>query len=352
MILCFGAWLGQRLIPLKEGFLGGGGLGVWANFDGVHYLNIAKNGYANFEQTFFPAYPLLIRFLAPLFGNRFLLAGLFISHLCFLIALILLVRLLDLEFKSKLTIDNQPLIILLLFPTSFFFGAAYSEPLFLVLVLGAFLMARERKWFGAGILGGLASATRLAGIFLFPALLIEFWQKGGFRNWKLEIRNLLWLLLAPLGFVAYMIFLQRAFSDPLMFIHAQKAVGYRETGRIILLPQVFWRYLKIFFSVSPWSFAFWIAVFEFAVTILFLALILFSFSKRLLSYSVFMLLSVLIPTLTGTLNSLPRYVLTCFPGFVLLGTIKSRKLFLTISLGFLILLVLLTALFSRGYFIS
>src|SRR3989344_6875835 len=38
---------------------------IWGfgNFDGVHYLRIAQNGYnAEFSQAFFPFYPLLINF--------------------------------------------------------------------------------------------------------------------------------------------------------------------------------------------------------------------------------------------------------------------------------------------------
>ena len=39
-------------------------LWFWGGFDGVHYLNIAEKGYEyGLTQAFFPAYPLLIRFL-------------------------------------------------------------------------------------------------------------------------------------------------------------------------------------------------------------------------------------------------------------------------------------------------
>ena len=383
LLLSFASWLGQRFIPLKEGFLGGEGFGVWANFDGVHYLSIAQRGYIDFEQTFFPLYPLLIRFLAPLFRGNFLFSALFISHICLLTTLLLFSKLLQLDFKDKLSIIHHPepeqssvqgstkpssalvyghpLIILLLFPTSFFFASVYSESLFLMLVLGAFLAAKKKGWGLAGILGALASATRLVGVFLLPALLVEFWQQKTLRNWKLAFRrnpakraigNLIYLLFIPLSLFAYMFYLRKAFGDPLRFLHAQQAVGYRETARIILLPQVFWRYLKIFLTVSPHTFAFWVAVLEFGTTVLFLILTVFSFLKLSLSYSIFMLLSILTPTLTGTLNSMPRYVLTCFPGFILLGLINNRVMRVFLLSAFWFLLIILTAFFTRGYFIS
>src|SRR3989344_4233726 len=58
-----------------------------ANFDGVHYLLIAKNGYAQYQQAFFPLYPLLIRWLSSLFLNNHLVTGLLISNLSFLVGL-------------------------------------------------------------------------------------------------------------------------------------------------------------------------------------------------------------------------------------------------------------------------
>src|SRR3990167_194711 len=99
---------------------------AFANFDGAHYLLIAKNGYTQYQQAFFPLYPLLIRWLSPIFSNNLLLTGLIISNVSFLLGLYIFSKYL------KLTINNQQLTIwsivfLLVFPTSFFFGAVYTE---------------------------------------------------------------------------------------------------------------------------------------------------------------------------------------------------------------------------------
>src|SRR3989338_6456535 len=58
-----------------------------ANFDGLHYIKIGKNGYSQFEQAFFPLYSLTIRFLNPLFYNNRLLTGIIISNISFLFGL-------------------------------------------------------------------------------------------------------------------------------------------------------------------------------------------------------------------------------------------------------------------------
>src|SRR3989338_9815017 len=62
-------------------------LTAFANFDRAHYLLIAKNGYAQYQQAFFPLYPLLIRWLSSLFLNNHLVTGLLISNLSFLVGL-------------------------------------------------------------------------------------------------------------------------------------------------------------------------------------------------------------------------------------------------------------------------
>ena len=69
-------------------------LGPLSNWDGAWYLRIAEEGYATRQSTaFFPLYPLLIRWVSELTGVSLRLAGLAISNLAFLGALLLLHRL-------------------------------------------------------------------------------------------------------------------------------------------------------------------------------------------------------------------------------------------------------------------
>src|SRR3989338_7634876 len=52
----------------------------WANFDGVHYLSIAERGYVQYEQAFFPLYPVLVRSIARTLHITYITAGEFISN--------------------------------------------------------------------------------------------------------------------------------------------------------------------------------------------------------------------------------------------------------------------------------
>jgi len=368
LFISLAAYFGSLLITFKEGFpyvliaklLSNNILfWPWANFDGVHYLHIADEGYAQFEQAFFPLYPLIIKYTGLVLGNR-LFSSLVISNICFLLCLFLLYKLVRLDFSSK--VAKWTVVFLVLFPTSFFFGAVYTESLFLMLVLLSFWAARTGRWWLAGVAGVLATATRFVGIMLLPAILVEFvgfevnFDKGiKVRVKKADIskmKNLIWVLVIPLGLVCYMVYLARTTGDALMFIHSQPAFGAERTGgEIILLPQVFWRYAKIIFT-SSFTWQYFISCFELFVSLGFLALIAYSFFKMRLSYFVFSFLVFIAPTLTGTFSSMPRYVLAIFPCFIVLALVKNRlfKPFL-VFISFILFLVL-TVFFTSGFFVS
>ncbi len=320
----------------------------WAGFDGVHYLTIGQFGYtAQYTQAFFPLYPLLIRLISPIFLGNFLLNGLIISNIFFLLALFLFYKLVSLDFEKNIP---WMIIFLLVFPSSFFFGSLYNESLFLTLVLASFLAARKKKWWLAGILGGLASLTRLVGLFLLPALLWEWYISS---KPKINLR-FLWLGLIPLGLASYMFYLQKAFGDALYFLHAQPFFGAQRTGgEIILLPQVIWRYFKILTSVPYVAYDFWVALAEMTTFVLVTGLLLLAHKRGVrLSYLIFSWLVFLVPTLTGTFSSLPRYVLPVFPIFMVLGNLKSQKLKISLAVLSILLLILAAALFTRGHWVA
>ena len=346
--LCLIAFIAGKLLSLREGYLGES---IWANFDGVHYLNIAKHGYYQFQQAFFPFYPYFIRYLAKFFKN-YLFSGLFISHFAFFVSLYLFYQLVRLDFAEE--IAKKSLIFLLLFPTSFYFGSVYTESLFLALILGSFYATRKKQWGMAGILGALASATRPVGIFLFPALLVE-WHRQKTKNKKQKTKNFLALLFVGFGLLVYMWYLQRTVGDPFYFIHVQPFFGAQRTGgKIILLYQVFWRYFKMLVTVEKTTLTYFVVVLEFLSGLLFLLLSIFAYLRLRLSYFIFMVFAYLTPTLTGTLSSMPRYVLVLFPGFILLAIWAEKYRWLKILYPIIagILLIISSILFTRGYWVA
>ena len=322
-----------------------------ANFDGGHYLAINRFGYGLKQQSFFPTYPNLIKNISSFTDEKDLIVGVGISSTSFLLALLFFYKLIMVDYDKK--IAKRALLFWIIFPTSFFFGCVYTESLFMFFVLASFYFARKNKWLLAGILGALASSTRPVGIFLFPALLYEWWEQAKIRNSKFEIRNLILILIVPLGLLSYMRYLQINFSDPMMFIHNQKFFGAERTGgQIILLYQVFWRYFKMILT-TRFDILYFTVWLELATAVGFIYLLVEAFRKKIrTSYLIFSLMAFITPTLTGTFSSLPRYVLTLFPCFILLGMLKQKQIRVGIILFFTLLAILCTALFFNGYWIA
>src|SRR5918996_120081 len=176
-----------------------------ARWDAAWYLRIADSGYAGSDAraAFFPLYPLLVRALATPFGaspGALLLAAYAVALAAFLAALVLLYRLVSLELGRPLA--RPTLLLLAVFPAALYFGAPYSESLFLLLAIGAFYAARTGRCAWAGACAGLASGTRSAGLLLLLPLALIWWGSRP-RRWA----DAAWLLLAPAGIAAYVAWL-------------------------------------------------------------------------------------------------------------------------------------------------
>ena len=154
------------------------------------------------------------------------------------------------------------------------------------------------------------------------------------------------------GFLAYIYYLQVNFNNPFYFLSAPSQFG---TGRselpFILLPQVLYRYLNILLSVPVLTIPFLNALLEVIFTILPLSLLIVFFKRMRLSYWVFTFTCLMIPTLTGTLTSMPRYALMSFFIFPLVVE-KSGRYFNGLILILALLEVVLVSLFTRGYWVA
>lgn len=345
--------LGQNLIEEHPGYIGPI---PWANLDGIHYLSIAQNGYLTYEQAFFPLFPLLIRLVSNFLNYNYILSSIFIVHISLFITLVLFYKLVKLDYSDA--IAKWSIVFLLFFPTSFFLGSIYSESLFLMLILGSFYAARKKNWILSGILGALASATRFVGIFMLPILINEWLLQKDIHTHKKGLNQerdmIIGLLLIPVGLFSYMLYLLKTYGDSLLFIHSQPAFGAgRSGGGIILLPQIFYRYFEIFIHVPFSNYDYWIALLEIVVFLLVLFFLYRSYTSGMRkSYVYFSAFSILVPTLSGTLSSTPRYSLASFALFIFFATISKPSLrYLILAIG-IILEGILSTLFFRGYFVS
>lgn len=342
----------------------------WANFDGVHYLMIIDNGYigVGLIQAFFPVFPMLAWMIKqPLLwlsvNAPTLTAGLLLANLAAAVFAVLWFG--WVKSLAGVKIAWLSLLALLLFPTSFFLGAFYTESFFLCLVVGSWWAAGQRRWWLAGILAALAAGTRVVGVFLVPSLFMlllqsemkspQDWRLALQRVWQRRKSELLAISFGVTGLLAYMLYLQAEFKDALYFFHVQEEFGGIRQEQIILYPQVLWRSIKILITVQPLDWAYLTYVQEFLAGTLGLGVILLSFRQpKWWAYSLFSLGVFLVPTLTGTFSSLPRYILASLVIFLWLAqTGRSRPWVLAAYLICSSLLLLInTVLFIQGYWVA
>lgn len=268
-------------------------------------------------------------------------------------ALYYLYRLIVFDFKPK--VARLAVYLVLLFPTAFFFGSVYTESVFLLLSILTFYFIRQKSFFLACLFACLASATRVTGVFLWIALIYEYWQING-KNLKNFLNpESIWLLLPPLGFLSFVRFQFLNTGDPYFFINFQNTFADRTTEKIILLYQVFFRYSKMIVFMDHMDPLFYTILLELICATLVLLILIFSFRKIRFSYWIFMFLSYLLPTLTGSFSSMPRYVLGMFPVFIFISSwIENQHPYIkyfyyAFSVVFSIFAI---TFFTRGYFVG
>lgn len=341
---------------------------IWANFDGAHYLSIARSGYLNYQYGFFPLYPIIIDYIHNLFNIRYILAGIIISNISFLLSLFFIWALLKIDDKKKLF--SLFFLILILFPTSFFYAAVYNDSLFLLLATSSIYFSRRQSWILASISAGIATLTRLNGLALFFLIFFEYIlsTRKSFTGWRLaqlqaslkhqlQLKKILksklyFVILIPLVFVGYLVYIQFNSGS---WTNLFTSMSEWNQDKLIFPLQVFWRYAKIIFTASPHYLNYWIAISELFFVFLYIFLLVFSFKKIRFSYWIFFFISILIPSFTGTFQGMPRYGLHLYPFFLSLAMfLSNQSLFKKIAyfVVSILLLFLYVGLFTRGYFVA
>ncbi len=300
-----GEWDSARLHDL------GVVLDVWARWDSDWFLRIADSGYSWPSSTpaFFPLYPLLVAALGWIMAGHDLLAGTLLSLAAGAAAFAVLYRLALARLGAEAA--WRTVLFLALAPTSLFFGAVYSESLFLLLAVTSFLFAERGGFWRAGTAAGLALLTRSAGVALLPALIVLAWRAPDRR------RALAGVAVAPALFALYPALLAVWIDRPLAFLDAQRVVWERNLspagplGGIVAAAQ----HRELL---------------DLAVALALVALGIVAWRRVGAAYGLYTLTSVAIP-LTFVSDKMPlwsmqRFAIVVFPAFMALATLsRSRR---------------------------
>lgn len=322
-------------------------------WDAGWYLEIARNGYsydpnAASSVAFFPLFPLLIRGMTAILPGSDVLAALIVVHLALIGALIYIYKLLRIDYGHR--VGMRVIAFLLVFPGAFFFTAVYNESLLLFTIAASLYHARRGQWLLAGLFGAGASATKLVGLVLIVPLAIELLAQRG-RSW----RNVLpgWgILLAPLGTIAYFGYLQAKFGSFMIFFQTEehwhrsafRPVLTMGIERIVLNAREHLSFYPA--NTSPLRSLFLLV----DTTLLWLFLIagVIVWVRHRPTYGALVLCFALVPALSGSPQSLNRYVAVLFPAFLLLAQIRSEPMRHAVTIVCVIGLTFTTYLFVNG----
>ena len=191
--------------------------------DSVFLLGIARDGYhaapiheSYLDWAFFPLYPLVVRISSVVTFGNIALAGLLVSNVATVAAAWLMYRFGVPRFGHRRALLAT--VYLLIAPGAVAFGMAYTDSLFLLLGLAAFMAAERGRWGWMGVAYALATLTRLPGVLLgIPLLLIVVRAEG--RSW----RSALPLLLGPLALGTFTVYLWQSFGVWFAYLQAQVA---------------------------------------------------------------------------------------------------------------------------------
>ena len=293
---------------------------IWARWDSVFFVRIAEHGYDKASAAFYPLYPGLVAALGRVFFGHYVLAGIVISLAASLGAFALLYGIAE----ERLGRDGawRTVLYLAIFPMALFLQAVYSESLYLLLVLAAFVTAERGRFGSAGLLSGLAILTRVTGFALLPALAVLAWRA------RYRRRAFAGLALAFPVIAIYPLLLWQQVGDPWAFWNAQDQ-WHRHLSRAGPLGGIWLALVHWTPSHADFQHAIAVNAEGLVALVLFVALTVVAWRRFGTPYGLFAALSLAIPlsypSSRWPLLSLPRFGLVIFPFFLALAALTAGR---------------------------
>jgi hypothetical protein len=328
---------------------------VFTRFDSGWYEGIARHGYQFVEDSrvnvaFFPVYPLLMRHVGRLFGTyhaAYYFGGIIVSWLSFVGAMVALYYLARLDVPRRTAL--RAVLLIAVFPFSYFFGEVYSESTFLLFAVLGFYGFRTRRWWLGGLAASVAIATRVPGVLMMPALAWIAWRQAEptVRDRALAVAG---LVVALGGFAWYCGFVYSLSGHPFAWVATIEKWDYHPGGAP-------WTALaRVFVNLATRPYAYLqsgsAALIDtlYGVTgLVFVLMTPFVWYRLGAGYALFMLLNLWLPLSSGLTEGIGRYCSVLFPGFIWLATIRSRGVATALVVGSALLYPIAFALFLTNH---
>ena len=228
----------------------GRGIGSTLNkWDGTWFLRAADTGWPRHLPmsgghvlanpiAFFPVYPGLIRLVDHLVPLSPLTVELLLTAVTGLSGTLAIAGLARRTWGRE--VGRRAGVLIAVFPGSFIFSLGYSEGITLTCTALGLLALIERRWWVAGLLGLVATATTPVALAFAASCLVA---SGVAIRSRREWRSLAAPALAPLGMVAYLVWIWRHTGN-LMAWRLTERDGWHSGPSIVYPFRVLWRFLS------------------------------------------------------------------------------------------------------------
>jgi hypothetical protein len=305
-----------------------------SRWDTGWYLGIAMDGYEwnpsyRPEQqqniAFFPALPMLMRYLSPVFGRQPLWTGVGVSLVAFFAGLIYLLRL----ARQELGDDGESVAavtFMAAYPFAVFFSAAYTEGLFFLTVVAAIYHFRnDRVWTAAGW-GLVAGLTRPNGCLLSIVLgLMAITRTPAARTGpRPSLTSRLVAAASPgVGMLVFSAYIYTLTGNPFQWAAQNVAWGrvYRSLDTVVSDRIDFISTYGLYGYASTQTLDFF-----YLLAVLFALGAVWPVYRRFgLAYAAMLIVNVLPPIAAGGLLSMGRVTSVLFPAFLWMGAAVPER---------------------------
>lgn len=290
------------------------------------YQSLQENGKFDISQeqsnwAFFPLYPLSAYSLAALLNTRYDNAAFILSLFFSLFALLGIY-----VFARNYWEDDENALftagVFLLLPFHFYYASFITESLFFSLLIWAFVFIQKGRIILTALCCCALVLCRPNGILLLLPISLFALEKKNIQNYfsKLAFKEYLIIIPAVISFLLYGVYQYKMTGVFMAFSSAQEAWGKKFT----------WPWTGFFNSGS---------LSDQFNSIYVIAMILFVISQRKkwpLSFHLIFWISLLLPLIGGSTDSMPRYLSIVFPITILIAQLlfsfKRAKLILCLLL--------------------
>jgi Dolichyl-phosphate-mannose-protein mannosyltransferase len=282
------------------------------------------------------------------------LGGIVVSWVAFAIAMIGLYYVARLDLSARRA--GRAVMLAAVFPFAFFYGAVYTEATFLAATVWTFYFFRTRRWLLGGLCGAIATATRVNGIMMWPALAWivwrEVWQQRPERDpveaRRDQVLSIAGLLLVGAGIASYSLFIYQLSGHPFEWAATVQRWGYHPGGSpwmaLVRLVTVLvtrpYSYLAAE-TMAPYDTLNGLTALAFVIAIPFI------WYRLGTAYGLFITANLWLPLSSGQFEGVGRYCSVLFPFFILIGSIRSRAFFTGALLVSAMLYAFCLALFTN-----